>query len=194
MESTPRLYDTLVDVLHQHQKWLDLRPLKTLAWMTAGLIQCGKLSLTAWAPDVHSRAVFAQSPVRRLARWLEHDRIDVPALDGPRIQQALAEGGPRVLSVALETSMLWDASGLVRISLVYRGRAVPLVWSVWEHPRSRVAYEVDKGLLDQGAERLPVPCSVVLTAARGCADTHLMKHLTGLGGQWRLRIQGRFGL
>ena len=50
MESTPRLYDTLVAVLHQHQKWLDLRHLKTLAWMTAGLIQSGNISLTAWAP------------------------------------------------------------------------------------------------------------------------------------------------
>jgi hypothetical protein len=83
MESTPRLYDTLVDVLHQHQKWLDLRHLKTLAWMTVGLIQCGNISLTAWAPYVHSRAVFAQSSVRRFARWLANDRIDVHALYGP---------------------------------------------------------------------------------------------------------------
>jgi predicted RNA binding protein YcfA (HicA-like mRNA interferase family) len=192
MESTPRLYDTLVDVLHQHQKWLDLRHLKTLAWMMAGLIQCGKISLTAWAPYVHSRAVFAQSTVRRFARWLENDRIDVHALYGPLIQQALAEWGTRALYLALDTSMLWDAYCLVRISLVYRGRAVPIVWTVLEHPSSSVAYEVYKGLLDKVAERLPVPCSVVLTADRGFADTHLMKHLTGLGWHWRIRIKGSF--
>ena len=192
MESTPRLYDTLVDVLHQHQKWLDLRHLQTLAWMTAGLIQCGKISLTAWAPYVHSRAVFAQSTVRRFARWLENDRIDVHALYGPLIQQALAEWGTRVLYLALDTSMLWDAYCLVRISLVYRGRAVPIVWTVLEHPSSSVAYEVYKGLLDKVAERLPVPCSVVLTADRGFADTHLMQHLTGLGWHWRLRMKGSF--
>jgi hypothetical protein len=109
MESTPRLYDTLVDVLRQHQKWLDLRHLKTLAWMTAGLIQCGKISLTAWAPYVHSRAVFAPSTVRRFARWLANDRIDVHALSGPLIQQARAAWGTRVLSLALDTSMLWEA-------------------------------------------------------------------------------------
>ena len=112
MESSPRLYDTLVDVLHQHQKWLDRRHLKTLAWMTVGLIQSGKISLTAWVPYVHSRAVFAQSTVRRFARWLEHDRIDVPALDGPLRPQALAEWRTRVLYLALDTSMLWDAYGL----------------------------------------------------------------------------------
>jgi Transposase DDE domain len=192
MESTPRLYDTLVHILRQHQNWLDLRHLKTLAWMVVGLIQCGKISLTAWAPYVHSRAVFAQSTVRRFARWLENDRIDVHALYGPLIQQALAEWGTQVLYLALDTSMLWETYCLVRISLVYRGRAVPIVWTVLEHPSSSVAYEVYKGLLDKVAELLPVLCHVVFTADRGFADTHLMQHLTGLGWHWRIRIKGSF--
>ncbi len=190
MESTPRLYDTLVHIFRQHQNWLDLRHLKTLAWMTVGLIQAGKISLTAWAPDVHSRAVFAQSTVRRFARWIEHDRIDVHARYGPLLQQALAEWGTQVLYLALDTSMLWETYGLVRISLVSRGRAVPLVWTVLEHPSSSVAYEVYNGLLEKVAERLPVRCPVVFTADRGFADTHLMQHLTRLGWQWRMRITG----
>jgi len=140
MESTPRLYDTLVHILSQHQNWLDRRHLKTLAWMMVGLIQSGKISLTAWAPYVHSRAVFAQSTVRRFARWIENARIDVHALYVPLLQHALAEWGTQVLYLALDTSMLWETYCLVRISLVYRGRAVPLVWTVLEHPSSSVAY------------------------------------------------------
>jgi Transposase DDE domain len=192
MESTPRLYDTLVHIFRQHQNWLDLRPLKTLAWMTVGLIQAGNISLTAWVPYVHSRAVFAQSTVRRFARWIENDRIDVHALYGPLLQQALAEWGTQVLYLALDTSMLWETSGLVRISLVYRGRAVPRVWTVLEHPSSSVAYEVYNGLLEKVAELLPVRCPVVFTADRGFADTHLMQHLTRLGWHWRIRIKGSF--
>jgi signal recognition particle GTPase len=80
MEGTPRLYDTLVQVLSQHQHWLDRRHLKTLAWMMVGLIQSGKISLTAWVPYVHSRATFAQSTVRRFTRWLENERIVVHTL------------------------------------------------------------------------------------------------------------------
>ena len=80
MESTPRRYDTLVQVLRQHQTWLDLRHLKTLARMTVGRLPSENISLMAWAPDGHSRAVYAQSTVRRFARWLAHDRSDVPAL------------------------------------------------------------------------------------------------------------------
>jgi hypothetical protein len=192
MESTPRLYDTLVSICRQHENWLDLRHLKTLAWMTVGLIQAGTISLTAWAPYVHSRAVFAQSTVRRFARWLENERINGHTLYGPLMRQALAEWGTAVLYLALDTSMLWETYCLVRISLLYRGRAIPLVWTVLEHPSSSVAYEVYEGMLEQVDGLLPAGCTVVFTADRGFADTHLMQHLTRLGWHWRIRIKGNF--
>ena len=83
MENTLRLYHTLVAVLSQHRNWLDLRHLKTLAWMMVGLIQTGTISLSEWAPFVHSRARFAQSTVRRFRRWLDNKRIKVHKLYGP---------------------------------------------------------------------------------------------------------------
>jgi hypothetical protein len=192
MEGTPRLYDTLVEVFSQHQNWVDRRHLKTLAWMIVGLIQSGKIGLTAWAPYVHSRAVYAQSRVRRFARWLENDRIDVHALYGPLMQQALTEWGRNLLYLALDTSTLWNTYCLVRISLIYRGRAIPLVWKVLEHPSSSVAYDVYQDVLEKVADLLPFRCRVVFTADRGFADTHLMEHLARLGWHWRIRIKGSF--
>jgi hypothetical protein len=50
---------------------------------------------------------------------------------------------------------LWGQYCLIRISVVYRGRAVPLVWQVLEHRSSSVAYEAYQGLLDKAAELLP---------------------------------------
>lgn len=192
MENTPRLYHTLVYVFSQHQNWLDRRHLKTLAWMVVGLIQSGTISLTAWTPYVHSRAVYAQSIVRRFARWLGNDRIDVRALHGPLMQHALAEGGNPILYLALDTSTLWNTYCVVRLSLVYRGRAVPLVWKVLEQPSSSVAYDIYQDVLDKVADLLPFQCTVVLTADRGFADTHLMAHLARLGWHWRIRIKGSF--
>ena len=77
MENTLRFYHTLIRVLGQHRKWLDLRHRKTLAWMMVGLIQSGRISLTAWVPYVQSRARYAQSTVRRFTRWLNNGRIKV---------------------------------------------------------------------------------------------------------------------
>jgi len=192
MENTLRLYHTLVHVLSQHRKWLDIRHLKTLGWMMVGLIQSGKISLTAWVPYVHSRAVYAQSTVRRFARWLSNPRIRVHSLYGPLIQQALAEWGQRTLYLALDTSMLWGKYCLIRIAVVYRGRAVPLVWKVLEHSSSSVAYEVYKELLYKAAELLPLGCPVVFLADRGFADINLMTDLKALGWHYRIRIKGSF--
>jgi len=193
MENTPRLYDTLVQVLSQHQNWLDVRHLKTLAWMMVGLIQSQVISLTKWVPYVHSRAQYAQSTVRRFRRWLDNKRIKVHKLYRPLIQQALSEWGEQTLYLALDTSMLWGKYCIIRISVVYRGRAVPLVWKVLEHASSAVAFDAYKELLNKAAQLLlPFGCQVVFLADRGFADTDLMTHLTKLGWQWRIRLKGNF--
>ena len=142
MENMPYLYDTLVQVLRQHRKWIDLRHLKTLAWMMVGLMHSGSISLCAWTPFVISRAQYSQSTVRRFRRWLDNDTLEVHALYGPLIHQALGGWINKTLYVALDTSMLWDTYCMVRLSVIYRGRAVPLVWMVIEHGSATVAYEV----------------------------------------------------
>jgi Transposase DDE domain len=194
MENTPHLYDTLVLVLSQHAKWLDQRHLKTLAWMMVGLIQSGWISLSAWAPYVVSRAHYAQSTVRRFRRWLDNDKMEIGSLYGPLLQQALAEWGEHVLSLALDTSMLWNTYCMVRISVLYRGRAVPLVWCVLEHGSASVSYDAYKALLDRAALLLPGHCKVVFLADRGFADTELMGHLHRLGWHFRIRIKSSFWL
>jgi len=110
----------------------------------------------------------------------------------PLIQQAVVEWGTHILYLALDTSTLWDAYGIVRISLIYRGRAIPLGWKVLQHPSSSVAYAVYKDLLDHLAPLLPLQCRVIFLADRGFADTHLMEHLRKLGWHWRIRIKRSF--
>ena len=95
-------------------------------------MRAGRCSIACRNTYVHSRAVFVQSIVRRFGRWLENDRIDVHALYGPFMPQALAEWGNHVLYLALDTSMWWDTDCLVRLALVYRGRVVLIVWTVDE--------------------------------------------------------------
>jgi len=64
--------------------------------------------------------------VRRVRRWLDHDKMAVGSLYGPLRQQALAEWGEHGLSRALETSLLWHTYGMARMAVLSRGRAGPL--------------------------------------------------------------------
>ena len=192
MKDTPGLHDTLVQILRQHEKWLDVRHAKTLAWMMVGLIESGLIGLTAWTPYVQGRALYAQSTVRRFRRWLDNDKIKVHDLYGPLIRQALAEWGEHRLYLALDTSLLWEQYCIIRISVVFRGRAVPIIWQVLAHGSSAVSYATYQELLDKAARLLPAHCQVVFLADRGFADTDLMRHLQRLGWHWRIRIKSNF--
>jgi hypothetical protein len=139
MENTSRLYDTLLQTMCKLVKWVDIRHLHTLSWMITGLILSEKINLTAWIPYVQGRAEIAQSVQRRFSRWLHNERIKVNDLYGPIIQSALEEWGERRLYLALDTSMLWDQFCLIQISIIYRGRAIPLAWKVLKHNSSTVA-------------------------------------------------------
>ena len=194
MENTPSLYDTLVLVLRQHRNWLDLRHLKTLAWMMVGLIHSHSMSLCAWAPCVVRRAQYSQSTVRRFRRWLDNDKIDGDTLYSPLMQQALGGWCGQCLYVALDTSMLWETYCLVRLSVSSRGRAGPVGWRVLEHGSATVAYQVSQGLLAKAATLLPRSCQVVFLADRGFADTRLMGHLKRLGWHFRIRLKANFGV
>jgi hypothetical protein len=129
-------------------------------------------------------------PCRRRGTGVDLPAGDVHAFSGPLVPPALAAWAHQVWYVALATSMLWHTSCRVRLSCVYRGRAVPIVWTVLAHPSSRVADDGYNAVLDQVAARLPCRGSVVLTADRGVAATPLLEHLTELGGPWRRRLNG----
>ena len=192
MKVKSRLYNTIIKILSQHKKWLDMRHMFTLAWMLVGLIRSEKISLTAWVPYVESRAQYAQSTQRRFARWIYNGRIHVCELYAPLIQEALSQWGDDTLYLALDTSRLFEEYCLIRISVIFRGRAVPVVWKVIEHKSSTVAYEVYKELLDAAANLLPAGVHVVLLADRGFADTNLMRHVRELGWHFRIRIKCNF--
>lgn len=125
--ASTQLYDVLFEFANQAGSWRDVRHLQVLVWMVVGLIQEKRVNLSAWIDQVHSRAVYAQSTQRRFARWFHNPCIQAYRSYAPLIRRVLANWQESVLYVALDTTMLWDEFCVLRLSLVYRGRAIPLV-------------------------------------------------------------------
>jgi len=193
MKSPQDLNNTLTQLLEQPANWLDKRHLKTLIWMIIGLIESGLISLTEWSTWTDSRATFAQSTVRRFSRWLTNDRIKVHTLYATIIAEALTEWGEMKLYLALDTSMLWDEFCLIRLSIIYRGRAVPLAWRVIKHGSATVAFDKYRPVLDQALMLLPLQTDVTLLADRGFADTGLMAYCDEyLSWAWIIRAKKSF--
>ena len=185
-----RLYHQLQTLLGQPIPWADQRHLQTLIWMVIGLVCSECINLTKWRVYICSRAVFAQSHQRRLSRWLHNPRINVQKLYSALIVQALATWGECKITLIEDTSLLWDEYCLIRLSVQYRGRAIPLVWRVIRHRSSSVSFEVYQGMLKRATRLLPAGTSVCFLADRGFADTRLMRFLRDeLSWHFRIRVK-----
>jgi hypothetical protein len=145
--------------------------------MVIGLVCSECISLTKWGIYVRSRAKFAQSHQRRFSRWLHNSRINVHRIYSPLITAALRTWGVAKINLIEDTTMLWDEFCLIRVSIQYRGRAVPLTWRVLRHGSSSVRFEVYQALLNRAARLIPDGVSVRFLADRGFADTQLMRYL-----------------
>ena len=162
MPSASRLYKSLFLLLSQSKEWADIRHLYTLIWMIIGLIHAETVSLTKWGAYLKSRAVFAQSKQRRFSRWLHNPRINVQRLYSPLIKLALASWEAQELHLSLDTSLLWNQYCLIRVALVYRGRAIPIVWRVIEHSSSSVKISCYQDLLKRAKTLMPGSVKIIL--------------------------------
>lgn len=186
------LYQVLLELMDRGQ-WLDRRHLQTAVSRVVGLIGSGTIRLTEWIAFTIGRAVQAQSVQRRLRRWVRNRHMQARQLYAPLIRAALAQWGEATLYLALDTTMLWDQYCMIRLSVIYRGRAVPLDWQVVEHGSAQVAFRQYRALLQGAVERLPPRArKVVLLADRGFADVALMRLCQRLGWHYPIRIKNHF--
>lgn len=194
MTPTSRLYDALNEYLRQCEiEWRDMRHLKTLCWMMIGMIQSQNVHLNGFGVYVKSRAQFAQSHQRRFRRWLCNRRIEVTSAQRTLMHQALSTWGKQRLYLSLDTTVVWNCYCIVWVGVVYRGRTIPVAWTIVGQASSTVRLRTVQRVLRQAARVMPFGVEVVLLADRGFADGKLMKYLKEtLHWHFRIRIKRSF--
>lgn len=176
--------------MSQPEDWSHLCHLKTCIWIVIALIHTGSVNLTKWSIYIPCRGKFAQSRQRRIQRWLNNPRINVHRIYKSLVKTALSDWSESKLFLALDTSLFWDEYCLVRLSVIHRGRALPLVWRVMKHESASVSFADYKEMIEQAQTRLPESVKVILLADRGFVHTELMSMLTTqLGWHYRIRIK-----
>jgi hypothetical protein len=189
MTNSLDLYRIIVTFIWQNgMRFHDLRLLTTFSWAIVGLLLSQQIHLSHWLLHRVGRSQ-ASSKQRQLMRWLDNPKIDARALYRPLIRAALREWQGETLFLALDSSVLWDRFVIVRLSLVYRGRALPLDWIILEHGSATVGFETYKTVLEEAAKQLPKPARVVLLADRGFVDHRLFRLARDLGWHFRIRLK-----
>ncbi len=144
MNEAHQMYDDLLEALEPilpRTVYQDVRRVRRLSWAITGLCLTHTVRLGAWAQVTQGRAQYAASRVRRFSRWRHHPAIHPQEWYTPLLQAAWIDWpvGSR-LSIALDTTALTPFV-LIRASLIYRGRAIPLAWRAMHHRSTTVAFE-----------------------------------------------------
>lgn len=195
MTDSRQMFNTLMQVFLLNlprSVWGDIRRLITLAWAVVGLCMSKKASLSSWGEAVESQAKQAASHARRFQRWVDNAHVQVQSLYTPLVQAALTSWQPNArVYVALDVSVLKGSPFvLIRTSLIYRGRAIPLAWRVLEHASATVGYTGYEPVLDQTLACLPPELDIVLMADRGFVHEELFKWLRLHHWHYRIRLTG----
>ena len=172
--------------------WGDIRRLVTLAWAVVGLCLSKMVNLSSWGESVESKATHAASRARRFQRWIDNTKIDVSAIYTALLKAALKEWeiGMRVF-VALDTSVIKGTPFvLVQVSLIYRGRAIPLAWQVLVHDSATVGYSDYVKVLETALACLPAGLVITLLADRGFVHADLFHWLRQRHWHYRIRLTG----
>ena len=171
-----------------HRAFPDIRLLTTFVWAVVGLISSQKPHLSRWT-TYRSTETKASSKERQFSRWLHNDRIR-PMLIYPYIvEHMLATWGEEKIFVALDTTLLWKKFVIVRASLVYNNRAIPLGWVVFRSKSATVAVVTYQRMLAQVSQMLPKSTEVILLADRGFAHIELLKLCRQLNWRFRIRVK-----
>ncbi len=194
MNEAELLHDELVNALLPiipRTAYQDLRRLNTLTWAMTGLCLTHTVCLGAWAQVLPSPAQSAASRERRFSRWLHHPAIHPPQWYLPVVQAALLNWPVQTrLYVALDTTAL-TSFVLIRASLVYRGRAIPLAWRAVRHRSTQVSFEAYQPVLDQVRSLIPPGMVITLLADRGFVHEHLLHYLRKQQWHFRLRLTSK---
>lgn len=154
----------------------DIRRVVTLSWAVTGLCRKGRVHLSAWAEEVTSSARYAASRVRRFARWLHNPAIDPAQWYPPILRAALSDWTPGMRAyVALDTTVVAPFV-LIRASLIYRGRAIPLAWRTLRRTSAMVSFEAYQPVLDQVRAVIPAGIIVTLLGDRGFLHERLIQY------------------
>lgn len=193
MNDSLQLYGVLLTAFCKHipsPLYGDVRHLMVLAWAVVGLCITGTVNFNQWGQVVMGRATYAHSHQRRFQRWLHNKRLKPIKLFAPLLRAAMQLWpDSSVLYLALDSSDLHNGHILIRLALIYRGRAIPVCWRVVKHNSSSVSYRHYKGLLQQARLILPSLLPVVLLADRGFVHVKLVKFCRKAGWGYRLRAK-----
>jgi hypothetical protein len=131
------------------------------------------------------------SLVNRLRRFLNNPRVNVRSWYRPIAEQVVQSLAGQPMRLVIDCSKVGFDFRLMTVSLAYRKRTLPLVWSVHRGSRGHISVEQQLALLRAVRPLIPVQSEVWVMGDTGFQTVPVVQWLCRQGWHFVLRQQGR---
>jgi hypothetical protein len=153
---------TLAHVLHTRRNSHQEQHLNTLALVICGIVDAQHVQFDKIAAPVPIRKRKNESLITRFRRWVKHEEIRPEALWLPFARAVLASLAQAPLTILLDGTSAGRGCVVLIASVVYRSRAIPLLWKVVKGKKGHLAEELHCALIRRLQEVIPAHADVLL--------------------------------
>jgi len=153
---------SLAHVLHTRRNSHHEQHLNTLALLICGIVDAQHVQFDKIAAHVPIGKRKTESLITRFRRFVKHETITTEALWLPFASAVLAGLTHAPLTILLDGTTAGRGCVVLMASLVYRSRAIPLLWMVVKGKKGHLAEELHCALICRLREVIPAQADVML--------------------------------
>jgi hypothetical protein len=156
-----KVYTKILKVLKEMVKLSHPGHVLTLAMIIAGLVTSRKAQLPAVSAEIEADAKESSTEMR-FRRWVKNASIDADAIYMPFAKQILQALSDESLRLVMDGSQIGRGCMVLMVSVLYKKRALPLAWIVYEGKKGHTTGKRHVEALTKVELLLPANCQVIL--------------------------------
>jgi len=153
---------TLAQTLRTRRDSHQEQHINTLAVLICGIVSAQQVQFAQVADHAPIRGQKNESLITRFRRWVKHEHITMEAVWLPFARAVLAGLAAARLIILLDATTAGRGCMVLMASVVYRGRAIPLLWTVVKGKKGHLPQELHCALIRQLQQVIPVQADVIL--------------------------------
>lgn len=191
MANNLQLYHKIMNGLCQWQVGERITRIRNMALLLVGLTQGQGIHMSQIVAQWPGLEAKAPSLVNRLRRFLDNPGVQVRQWYEPIASHLLQVFAGQELRLIMDCSQVGFHHRMLTVSLAYKKRALPLVWSVHRGHKGHVGYTQQLELLEYLAGLLPADTQVTVLGDAGFESVHLLNWLRAKRWHFVLRHPGK---
>ena len=153
---------TLVQTLKVRRDSHQEQHINTLALLICGIVGAQHVQFAQIADHAPMRGCKNESLITRFRRWVKHKDVTPEAVWLPFARAVLAGLAHAPLTIVLDGTTAGRGCMVLMASVVYHGRAIPLLWTVVKGKKGHLPQDVHCALITRLQTVIPDTAPVVL--------------------------------